>query len=120
MSTCTIIGKITVPASVGQAILINGKPCTEETTWNVSAYGGESVVTDFTLDNRASVSFDIQFDMSTPTGVLAGVYESDGVTSVSSPTNVSATTVYNWKLQLDFDKYIMTNTYNIEIVFDFV
>lgn len=122
MGICTIIGKISVPASVGQAILINGKPCTEETTWNVSAFGGESVVTAFTLDNRANVGFSIDFAMSTATDseYTAGVYETDGVTPVSSPTVVAATTLYNWKFKVDFDKYITTDTYNIEIIFDFV
>ena len=122
MGKCTIIGKIRIPAQVGQAVRINGKKCDEETVWNVIAYGGESVVTDFTIENRANVSFNVDFDISTATDseYVAGVYEDDGVTSVSSPTLLSSSTTRNLKFKIDFDKYITEDTYSIEIIFDFV
>jgi len=122
MGKCTIIGKIRVPADVGQAILINGKKCDEETVWNLSAYGGESHSTDFTLENRANVGFDIDLEVSVASDgeYTAGVYEDDGVTAVSSPVSITATTLYNWKFKIDFDKYITEDTYEIILEVDFV
>lgn len=122
MGKCTIIGKIRVPASVGQAILVNGKECDEETVWNLNAYGGESHVTDFTVENRADVSFDINFDCSSATDgeYTVGVYEDDGVTPVTSPFTMDATTTENLKFKLEFDKYIMTDTYEIVLEVDFI
>ena len=122
MGKCQIIGKIRVPAQVGQAIRINDKKCDEETVWNLSAYGGESHVTDFTLEVKANVDFDIEFDISTATDgeYTVTVLESDGVTEVSSPTEVLGQTVYNWKLKIDFDKYITDDTYEIIWEVDYV
>lgn len=122
MGKCTIIGRITVPATVGQAIRINGKKCDEETIWNVNAYGGESVVTDFIVENKANVTFDIDWEMSTPSEgeYTVGVYESDGVTPVTSPYTINGAVTKNWKFKIDFDKYIMDSTYDIYIEFDFV
>ena len=66
MTKCIIIGTIRVPASVGQAIKLNGKKCNEETVWDITGYGGESHVTLFTVENKSNVDFDIEFDFSTP------------------------------------------------------
>lgn len=121
MGKCTIVGKIVVPADIGQAILINGKTCAEQTDWVITGYGGETHELPFTIDNRSGVSFDIKWEI-TPAAdneYTIGIYESDGVTEVTSPTNIGATTVRNLILRAIFDKYITTDTYNIEIVFDF-
>ena len=122
MGKCTIIGKIRVPASVGQAVRINGKKCDEETVWNVTAFGGESIVTAFTLENKSSVTFSIAFEFSTATDgeYTVGVFESDGVTPVSSPQTVAGKALMNWKLGIDFDKYITDDSYEIYIEFDYV
>ena len=121
MGKCTIIGKISIPASLGQAVRINGKKCNEQTVWNVSAYGGESKVTDFTLENRANVEFDIEFEFSGATDgeYTIGVYEDDGITPVSTPETVSGQATKNWKLKVDFDKRITEDDYQIYIEFDF-
>ena len=121
MGKCLVIGTIHVPATVGQAILVNGKLCTEETLWSISAYGGESHATDFTLENRANVGFDITWEISQPTDgeYSAGVYESDGVTAVSSPTHVNAHETKNWVFKVDFDKHISEGDYDIYIRFKF-
>ena len=121
MGKCTIIGRINAPASLGQAVRINGKKCDEVTTWNISAFGGESVATAFTVENRSSVTFSIDWEMSTATDTeyTLGVYESDGVTPVSSPATVGGQDTKNWKFGIVFDKYITEEEYDIYIEFDF-
>ncbi len=120
MGKCTIIGKIRVPASVGQAILLNGKKCDEETVWNLDAYGGESHVTAFTVQNRANVNFDIDFDYSSPTESEYSIEILDASDNpVTLPFNITQETV-DWKLKLVFDKYIMDDTYEIVLVLDYV
>jgi len=122
MAKCTIIGKIRVPASVGNAIRINGKKCKEETVWNLEAYGGESHVTDFTVENKSNRAFDIEFSLSTATDgeYIAGIYENDGITIVSSPFSLSGKATENWKLKIEFDKYVESGSYEIILEFDFV
>jgi hypothetical protein len=123
MGKCTIIGRIRAPANIGQAVRINGLKCDEETLWTLdNVFGGESVVTDFYIENRSGVTFTISFDISTATEgeYTAGVYLPDGVTLVSSPTVVLAKATDNFKFQIDFDKYITEDTHEIIIEFDFV
>ena len=121
MGKCTNNCKISADATVGQAVHVNGQLCDETTIWNISAYGGESVVTTFTLENRSSHGFSISWDISTATDSEwnAGVYESDGTTTVSSPTWVAASTTKDWKFKIDFDKYITEGNYEIVLTFDF-
>lgn len=121
MGKCTIIGRIHAPATVGQAIRINGKKCDEETVWNIVAYGGESVVTDFTVENKSNVTFNIEWEISTATEneYTAGVYEDDGVTPVGSPATIVGKATENWKFKIDFDKYITDDTYDIYVEFDY-
>ena len=122
MGKCTIIGKIRCPSNVGQAVRINGKKCDEETIWNIiDIYGGESVSTDFYIENRSNVTFSIDFTTSTATDseYTAGVYLPDGVTLVSSPTVVNGKATNNYKFKIEFDKYITEDTYEISIEFDY-
>ncbi len=119
MAVCTIIGTIRVPATVGQAIKINGKKCDEETIWNLSAYGGESHVTDFTVENKANVDFDIYFDVSSPTN---GEYSFEILDATDTPITFPfhiTKELLNWKLKIDFDKYAPDNTYEIILVLDY-
>jgi len=119
MGKCTIIGTIRAPSTVGQAVRINGKKCDEETVWNVTAYGGESVVTDFTIDNRSSVDFDIVFDISTASDSEYTAEILDELDNpVSFPFSLTKETK-NWKLKITFDKYITEGSYDIEVIFDF-
>lgn len=123
MGKCTIIGKIRAPANVGQAVRINGKKCDEETVWNIAeVYGGESVVTDFNIENKSNVLFSVSFELSTPSEgeYTCGVYLSDGVTPVTSPIAIDGKELKNLKLKLAFDKYITESTYEIIVEFDFV
>ena len=119
MGKCTIIGKIRVPASVGQAILLNGKKCDEETLWNLNAFGGESAVTNFSIENRANVNFDIDFDMSTATDGEYTLEILDATDNpVTLPFNITKETV-NWKLKITFDKYITSDDYEIILTLDY-
>jgi len=123
MSKCTIIGKIRVPASVGQAIRINGKKCDEETLWTLTdVYGGESSATEFYIENKSNVTFPISFDISVASEgeYTAGVYLADGITPVSSPTVVVGKATDNFKFIIEFDKYITEDEYEIVIEFDYV
>ena len=121
MGKCSIIGTIRIPANVGQAVRVNGKKCDEETVWDLVAYGGESHSTDFTLENRSNVDFNIEWTVSTASDgeYTAGIYESDGTTPVTSPQLVSGKETKNWKFKVDFDKYITEDTYEIVLEFDF-
>jgi len=120
MGKCTIIGKIRVPASVGQAILLNGKKCDEETVWTINAFGGESHVTDFTIENRSNVDFDIDLELSTPTD---GEYTMEILDALDAPVtlpfNITKETV-NWKFKITFDKYIASDEYEIILTLDYV
>ena len=122
MAKCTIIGKIRVQSNVGQAVRINDKKCKEETLWSIpEAYGGESYVTDFTVENKTGKVVPIEWDISSPTDseYTVGIYESDGVTPVSSPTSLAAKEIKNWKLKIEFDQYIEEDTYEITVDFDY-
>lgn len=122
MPKCTIIGKIRVQSNVGQAVRINGKKCKEETLWDIpDAYGGESYVTDFTVENKSNKIVSIEWDISSPTDseYTVGIYENDGVTPVSSPTSLVGKETKNWKLKIEFDQYIEDDTYEITVEFDY-
>lgn len=122
MGKCTIIGKMRIPATVGQAVRINGKKCDEETVWSIVAYGGESVVTIFNIENKSSVTFPISFEITPATEgeYTAGVYLEDGTTPVTSPVTIIGKAIENFKFKIEFDKYITDDTYEIIIEFDFV
>jgi len=121
MAKCQIIGKIRVSSGVGQAVRINDKKCNEETVWDLEAYGGESYITDFTVENKSNKTVSIEFESSTPTDneFTVGIYESNGVTPVSSPTSLNGKEIKNWKLKVEFDQYIADSTFDIEVVFDY-
>jgi len=120
MTKCLIIGTLRVPASVGQAIKLNGKKCDEETVWDITGYGGESHVTLFTVENKSNVDFDIEFDFSTPTdGDSYSITILDsGDDPVVFPFNISKELV-NWKLKIDFDKYAPDEDYEIVLKLDY-
>ena len=123
MSSCSIIGTIRIPASVGQTIRINGKKCKEETLWTIAeVYGGESSVSIFTIENRSAITFPVSFEI-TPAiegEYTAGVYLMDGVTPVSSPSLIAGKATEHFKLIIDFDKYIEEKEYEIIVIFDYV
>jgi len=124
MGKCTIIGKIRVPATVGQAIRINDKKCDEETVWTIpDAYGGESYVSVFTIENKSNVSVPVDFEI-TPTApegeYTAGVFLSDGVTPVTAPVTIDGKTTDTFKLIINFDKYITDDIYELLVEFDYV
>jgi hypothetical protein len=118
MGKCLVIGTIRIPAIVGQAVLINGKKCDEETIWNINAYGGESHVTDFTVECKANVDFDIEADFSQPTDDYTLTILDESENPITFPFNISKG-IYNWKLKLTLDKYITEDTYEILVKFDF-
>lgn len=110
-----------MPSNVGQAIKINDKTCREETIWNITeAYGGESYVTDFTIQNRANVDFDIEVDFSSPTDDYVLECLDDENNPIVFPYHITGKESNTWKLKITFDKYIEDNTYDISVIFDFV
>lgn len=123
MGKCTIIGKIRVPSNVGQAVRVNGKKCDEETVWTVTdVYGGESIVTNFTIENKSNVTFDIEGEITSATAseYTAQVLLSDGVTPVTFPFTLVGKATENWQLKITFDKYIAEGSYEVIFEVDFV
>lgn len=119
MAKCDRIGRIRATITVIQAVQINNLECNQQTVWDLSAIGGESYTTDFTIDNNSSNPANVEWDISGPTDAGYTIEIYDGVTPITSPITIAASTSKSLTLKISFDQNIRGGAYSINIDFDY-